>query len=131
MGGTNLLVQNNFGASLGGPVWHAGKTFFFVNYEGLRHVQAMTMVDTVPTAAEVNGDFSQSGVNIYDPTTTQPNPAFNPALPVSKTNPQYIRAAVSVQRRDERDSAEPARRRRRRSCWASTRRGPTRWTWDR
>jgi hypothetical protein len=91
MGSGNFLVQNNFGASLGGPVWHAGKTFFFVNYEGLRHVETDALVDTVPTAAEVSGDFSQSGVNIYDPTTTAPNPGFNPAAPASKTNPQYIR----------------------------------------
>jgi hypothetical protein len=89
--GNNFLVQNNFGASIGGPVWHAGKTFFFVNYEGLRNVENMTMIDTVPTAAEVSGDFSQSGVDIYDPSTTQPNPNFNPSLPVSKSNPQNIR----------------------------------------
>ena len=91
MGSTNFLVQNNFGASLGGPLWHASKTFFFVNYEGLRHVETMTMVDTVPTAEEVGGDFSQSGVDIYDPTTTQPIPTSIPTLPVSKTNPQFIR----------------------------------------
>jgi hypothetical protein len=91
MGMSNFLVQNNFGASIGGPVWHAGKTFFFVNYEGLRNVETMAMVDTVPTAAEDAGDFSQSGVNIYDPTTTQANPNFNPSLPVSKSNPQYTR----------------------------------------
>jgi hypothetical protein len=91
MSSGNFLVQNNFGASLGGPVWRAGKTFFFVNYEGLRHVETMTRVDTVPTAAEMNGDFSQSGVNIYDPNSTQPNPGYNPSLPASKSNPQYIR----------------------------------------
>ncbi|WP_348261698.1 carboxypeptidase-like regulatory domain-containing protein [Telmatobacter sp. DSM 110680] len=91
MGMSNFLVQNNFGASVGGPVWHTGKTFFFVNYEGLRNVETMAMVDTVPTAAEATGDFSQSGVNIYDPATTQANPSFNPSLPVSKSNPQYIR----------------------------------------
>jgi hypothetical protein len=91
MGNGNFLVQNNFGASLGGPVWRAKKTFFFVNYEGLRHVEAMMMVDTVPTAQEMAGDFSQSGVDIYDPATTAPNPSFNPSLPVSKTNPQYVR----------------------------------------
>jgi hypothetical protein len=91
MGMSNFLVQNNFGASVGGPVWHTGKTFFFVNYEGLRNVETMAMVDTVPTAAEDSGDFSQSGVNIYDPTTTQANPNFNPSLPVSKSNPQFIR----------------------------------------
>ena len=91
MGSSNFLVQNNFGASLGGPVLHAGKTFFFVNYEGLRHAETMAMVDTVPTPAEVAGDFSQSGVDIYDPATTVANPGFNPSLPASKTNPQYIR----------------------------------------
>jgi hypothetical protein len=87
----NFLVQNNFGGSVGGPIPHLGKTFFFVNYEALRHVMTMTMVDTVPTDAEVSGDFSQSGVDIYDPNTTQPNPGYNPSLPASKTNPQYIR----------------------------------------
>jgi hypothetical protein len=91
MGTSNFLVQNNFGASLGGPVKHTGKTFFFLNYEGLRHVETDAMVDTVPTAAEASGDFSQSGVDIYDPSTTAANPSYNSSLPVSKTNPQYIR----------------------------------------
>ncbi|WP_162601190.1 TonB-dependent receptor [Occallatibacter savannae] len=91
MGMSNFLVQNNFGASIGGPVWHTGKTFFFVNYEGLRNVETHAMVDTVPTPEEMAGDFSQSGLDIYDPATTQPNPNFNPALPPSKSNPQYIR----------------------------------------
>ena len=89
--GNNHLVQNNFGASFGGPVIH-NKTFFFVNYEGFRHSQAETMIDTVPTPEEVNGDFSMSGVNIYDPTNFQPNPNFNPGLPISPSNPQIIRA---------------------------------------
>jgi Carboxypeptidase regulatory-like domain len=93
--GTNFLVQNNFGAALGGPVPHAGKTFFFMNYEGLRHVQADVMIDTVPTAQEDAGDFSQSGLNIYDPSTTQPNPNFNPNAPASPSNPQYIRQQFS------------------------------------
>ena len=95
MGTSNFLVQNNFGASIGGPIWRARKTFFFTNYEALRHVETMTMVDTVPTPAEVSGDFSQSGVDIYDPTTTGPNPDFNPALPVSKANPQFVRQQFS------------------------------------
>ena len=64
--GNNHLVQNNFGASLGGPIGHS-KTFFFVNYEGFRHAMAHTMIDTVPTLAEINGDFTQSGINIYNP----------------------------------------------------------------
>jgi hypothetical protein len=91
MGGSNFLVQNNFGASIGGPVKHTGKTFFFLNYEALRHVEVDAMVDTVPTAAEASGDFSQSGVNIYDPSTTTKNPNYNPGLPASPSNPQNIR----------------------------------------
>jgi hypothetical protein len=49
------------------------------------------MTDTVPTTDEVGGDFSMSGVNIYDPNTTVANPNYNPSLPVSKTNPQFTR----------------------------------------
>lgn len=95
MGTSNFLVQNNFGGSLGGPIKHAGKTFFFLNYEALRHVEDDVMVDTVPTAAEDSGDFSQSGVNIYDPNTTTANPGYNPSLPANPSNPQYIRQQFS------------------------------------
>ena len=95
MGNANFLVQNNFGAAAGGRVPHFKKTFFFLNYEGLRHVQTDVMIDTVPTAQEDAGDFSQSGVDIYDPSTTQPNPSYNPNLPVSAANPQYIRQQFS------------------------------------
>ena len=90
MGVTNHLVQNNYGAALGGPVY-GKRTFFFVNYEGYRHVAADAMTDTVPTETEANGDFSQSGVTIFDPETTAPNPDYNPSLPLSKSNPQSIR----------------------------------------
>jgi len=91
MGGSNFLVQNNFGASLGGHVKHTGKTFFFLNYEALRHVEVDAMVDTVPTTREDAGDFSQSGVNIYDPNSTITNPNYNPSLPISTSNPEYLR----------------------------------------
>ena len=37
------------------------------------------MIDTVPTPEEVAGDFSMSGVNIYDPTNAVPVPSYNPA----------------------------------------------------
>jgi hypothetical protein len=89
--GSNHLVQNNFGASLGGPIKKLGNTFFFVNYEGLRRVKAMTMVQTVPTEMEKMGDFSMSGVTIYNPFSAHTNPSYDPTKPISPTNPQIIR----------------------------------------
>ncbi len=88
------LVQNQFGASLGGPI-QKNKTFFFVNYEGFRFSNQVYQIETVPTAAEREGNFSQSGQSIYNPFSATSNPNFNPNLPVSPSNPQLIRAAFS------------------------------------
>lgn len=79
--------RNQFGASAGGPVFlpklydGRNKTFFFGLYEGERLSQARFVQQTVPTALERRGDFSQSRnaagqvVAVYDPFSTQPNPA--------------------------------------------------------
>lgn len=83
--------RHQFGAVLGGPVIK-NRTFFFVNYEGLRRVQGQSSISSVPTEAIRNGDFS--GLNpIYDPDSSRANPSYNPALPVSKTNPKILRDA--------------------------------------
>ncbi|HEX6045940.1 MAG TPA: carboxypeptidase-like regulatory domain-containing protein [Pyrinomonadaceae bacterium] len=87
---SNHLVRNNFGGSFGGPIIR-NKSFFFVNYEGLRHTRSQTMVATVPTADEIDGNFEMSGATIYNPFSAHPNPAFDPSKPVSPTNPQIIR----------------------------------------
>jgi hypothetical protein len=84
------LVRNNFGASLGGPIVR-NKNFFFFNYEGLRHTKADTMISTVPTEDEINGDFSMSGATIFNPFSAHANPAFDPTKPLSPSNPQTIR----------------------------------------
>src|SRR6202049_1748966 len=88
--GNNHLVQNNFGASFGGPLI-GKKTFFFVNYEGLRLAQADAQILTVPTMAEIQGDFSMSNVKIYAPTTAVKNPNYNPSLPTGPTHFPYAR----------------------------------------
>ncbi|MGH9707417.1 MAG: carboxypeptidase regulatory-like domain-containing protein, partial [Candidatus Acidiferrales bacterium] len=90
--GNNHLVQNNFGVSLGGPLSSKKKTFFFVNYEGLRLAQADAQILTVPTPQEIQGDFSMSNVKIYDPTTAVANLSYNPSLPTGPSNYPYTRS---------------------------------------
>jgi hypothetical protein len=51
------------------------------------------MVSTVPTEEEINGNFEMSGATIYNPFSAHPNPGFDPARPVSPSNPQIIRDA--------------------------------------
>lgn len=87
---SNHLVRNNFGGSFGGPIVR-NKSFFFVNYEGLRHTRSQSMVATVPTEDEINGMFEMSGATIYNPFSSHPNPAFDPTKPISPTNSQIIR----------------------------------------
>jgi hypothetical protein len=45
------LKRNNFGGSVGGPIWR-GHTFFFGSYEGLRQHQGILQNSTVLTAAQ-------------------------------------------------------------------------------
>ncbi|MDQ2841268.1 MAG: carboxypeptidase-like regulatory domain-containing protein [Acidobacteriota bacterium] len=89
---TGAFTQNQFGATLGGPVVipklynGKNKTFFFVNYEGFRLRQGASALLSVPTQAMRNGDFSGLGINIYNPFTTVPDP----------TNPKnYLRQPAS------------------------------------
>jgi hypothetical protein len=57
-------TQNDFGASVGGPVrvpWlynGKDKTFFFFNYEGFRQENGGTSLLSAPTQAMLGGDFS-------------------------------------------------------------------------
>ncbi len=54
------LRQNQYGGSIGGPIYR-DKTFFFFDYEGFRQVTGQTDTGTVPTLAEWDDINSQNG----------------------------------------------------------------------
>ena len=81
-----LLRQNNFGFTVGGPVWfpkmYHGKnrTFFFASYEGFRNrTTSPVTFSTIPLPEMYQGDFSNwkdangNLIPIYDPSTTRPD----------------------------------------------------------
>jgi hypothetical protein len=55
---TEPLKQNQFGATIGGPL-QKNKTFFFAFYEGFRNRQGETQGSTVPSLKQRQGDFSE------------------------------------------------------------------------
>jgi hypothetical protein len=76
------LRQNQFGATLGGPI-RKNKTFFFGSYEGTRIRRGFTQTALVPNQQERGGDFSDllkipqsegGPVTIVDPVTGTPFP---------------------------------------------------------
>ena len=88
-----IYKQNDFGATVGGPVWipkvyHGkDKTFFFFSYEGFRNRTGANGTQfTVPTPEMYNGDFSKwvtsAGVQI---------PVYNPLSQVQNPDGSYTR----------------------------------------
>jgi hypothetical protein len=69
---TEPLKQNQFGATLGGPI-RRNRDFLFGYYEGFRNRQGVTQSTTVPSDAQRNGDFS----GVRDPETGAPIPLIN------------------------------------------------------
>ncbi len=97
------LNRNEFGFSLGGPVYlpklYSGrnKTFFFLAYEGFIQRSASTRSVTMPTEAMRQGDFSGlinaagQRSTLYDPSTTEANwrrqPFPNNQIPLNRRSP--------------------------------------------
>ncbi len=102
-----LFQRNAFGANIGGPIVipklynGKNKTFFFFDYEGTRQGSPQQILDTVPTAAQRTGDFSQTLDRtgrldvIYDPSTTRADPS-NPGHYLRDAYPGNIIPATSI-----------------------------------
>ena len=83
--GINGLHQNEFGANIGGPVLlphynGRNKTFFFGSYEGVRRHEGNANRSLIPTTAQINGDFSSQGVQLYNPYSTTSTGTRTPFL---------------------------------------------------
>ena len=119
------LNYHQFGGTIGGPISlpkqfgplaydGRNRSFYFFNYEGIRHDSSVTTLSRVPTERERSGDFSDtfvrtsSGtfipVRIYDPATTRANPAGSGfvrdafgslVLPGARLDPVALRAIQS------------------------------------
>jgi Carboxypeptidase regulatory-like domain len=98
--GNPLTHFNQYGASVGGPVWipklfnGKNRLFWFFAWENLKDAQPSTIVTTVPTDAEKMGNFSAYTVPIYDPNSatlsgsTVTRTAFpGNIIPTSRLNP--------------------------------------------
>ncbi|HEY7307439.1 MAG TPA: carboxypeptidase regulatory-like domain-containing protein [Bryobacteraceae bacterium] len=96
--------ENQFGGFIGGPVkllflpfvWGTRhRTYFFFDAEYLRSLGGTTRpLISIPSQQERSGDFSDAGVQLYDPTTDQiingmlkRQPFPNNQIPVSKQSP--------------------------------------------
>jgi hypothetical protein len=62
-------LKNQFGGAIGGPVFK-DKLFFFGDYQGTRSKIGGSRLLTVPTLRARNGDFSEYGIDIFDPSTS-------------------------------------------------------------
>jgi outer membrane receptor protein involved in Fe transport len=82
---------NSFGAKLGGPLRlpglydGKGKTFFFLNYEGVRRRSPASPLSTIPDLAFRGGDFSASTIPVIDPLTGRPFPGNR--IPANRIDP--------------------------------------------
>jgi Carboxypeptidase regulatory-like domain len=75
----SIFHQNDFGATIGGPIWK-NHTFFFFSYEGKRFAQPQPFnnggLPTVGPAAQQAGDFSGSSVLLSSSSNAAPIPLF-------------------------------------------------------
>jgi Carboxypeptidase regulatory-like domain/TonB-dependent Receptor Plug Domain/TonB dependent receptor len=91
---------NLFGGKLSGPVFipkvYNGKnrTFYFINYEGLKQASPYSNTSSIPYGAYSQGNFSASPTIIDNPTTKAPFPGNT--IPVSLLDPAAVKILALV-----------------------------------
>jgi hypothetical protein len=106
---TPTVHMNEWGGSVGGPIWvpklwdgRKKGTFFFFSYDGIRNTSpGATGYLSLPTAAERNGDFSQSyTTNTTNGTTTRyPVVIYDPNTATSTgARTQFANATIDSNR---------------------------------
>jgi hypothetical protein len=99
-GGRPAFLQNQFGATLGGPVKRS-QTFFFASWQTSREVNAAPQIASVPLQPLRDGNFGAT--RMYDPATLRANPAGagfvrdlfpNNVIPSSRWDPVSVKFAA-------------------------------------
>ncbi len=87
----NPLRQNQFGATVGGPVTiprlynGKNKTFFFAGYEGYRDSRFAQALVLTPTSAQLGGDLSGTNRQIFNPFSTRFVTVTDPVTGITTT----------------------------------------------
>lgn len=98
-------VYNQYGGTIGGPI-KKDKLFYFASFEGTNDRQLGNRLITLPTAEMRAGNFSQLGVDVYDPSTGDSfgrnrTQFLNNTLPAGRIDPiaQKILSSVPLPNR--------------------------------
>jgi hypothetical protein len=91
---TPPLNLHQFGGSIGGPIIK-DKTHFFASWEETREAYGSSVISTVPTLAERQGDFSAFKSVVYDPASLsggKRQPFAGNQIPLNRLDPVALKA---------------------------------------